>query len=222
MNYWNKLKKFLDLKIKTFRVLVKETFYQLRLIWSDPLERYLFLFLIAFVFTILLFFILSIQQNKVESVIQGRIWKVKNGNTFVLNHKTIKLYGVEAPELEQQCEYYNIYTKKYAFYNCGRSSRRYLQRLVKGKEIICEVKDEDKYGEFSAICYTAKYDRKSKKFFKDLNINKNMVYNGYAVANTKDSRRYIAEENRARHKRNGIWQGNFIRPEKYKRQKKSI
>jgi endonuclease YncB( thermonuclease family) len=44
-----------------------------------------------------------------------------------------------------------------------------------------------------------------------------MVRNGYAVAYKKYSKDYVRDEKYAKEKKLGIWQGLFIRPEKWRR-----
>ena len=44
-----------------------------------------------------------------------------------------------------------------------------------------------------------------------------MVRNGYAVAYRRYSKEYISDEDFARENKLGLWQGKFIKPEKWRK-----
>ena len=48
-------------------------------------------------------------------------------------------------------------------------------------------------------------------------LNKWMVRNGYAVAYRRYSKDYIEDENYAKKNKTGLWEGNFIHPEKWRK-----
>jgi len=209
---------FFDKNIKKVNTYISKAKNQIRIIWSDPFEKYIFIFILTFIFSVVVFFVLRNSKNKVRFTIQGRVSRVKDGDTFVVGGKVVNLYGIDAPEFKQQCEYYNINTKKNSLYSCGESAKEYLKRKINLKNIKCDVKDEDKYGRFISICYIQKYDKKTKKYIEDLDVNRDLILNGYAVAYTKYSKKYVKEEYDAKKKKKGIWNGDFIRPEKYRKQ----
>ena len=47
-----------------------------------------------------------------------------------------------------------------------------------------------------------------------------MVLNGYAIAYKKFSNKYVIQENFAKSNKKGLWQGNFIKPEEWRRKNK--
>ena len=72
--------------------------------------------------------------------------------------------------------------------------------------IICISTSKDRYKRYLATCYKEK-----------INLNKWMVRRGYAVAYKRYSKDYVRDENYARENKLGIWQGKFIRPEKWRK-----
>lgn len=212
-----KIKNCFNKCFKKFRACVSKLKNDIRVICKDPLERYVCMFLLAFMFAILIFFFANRNKNRVRFTIQGKVSRVKDGDTFAIGDKVVNLYGVDAPELKQQCEYYNVNTKKYSKYSCGEGARRYLKQLIRAKYIKCDVKDEDKYGRFIAVCYVKKYDKEIEDYINGFEVNRDMVAKGYAVAYTKYSKRYVKEEHEAKKKKLGIWNGKFMKPEKYRK-----
>jgi endonuclease YncB( thermonuclease family) len=204
--YFNKIKDLFNDNIKKIKAYFYKLKNQIKIIWSDPLQRYIFIFLIAFLISLMLFFVLWRRGAKYDFIEKGKISRIIDGDTFVLNGRTIVLYGIDAPELKQKCGYYNIHTKKDSFYNCGDSAKKFLKRITRGRDIECKIKDKDKYERFISICYV-----------DDLDINGKMVFRGYAVAYKKYSRKYIREENNAKRNKMGIWGGEFIRPSEFRK-----
>lgn len=126
--------------------------------------------------------------------IQGRA-EVHDGDSLRINDIRIRLYGIDAPELKQECE--NSDGKHYP---CGIKAKDFLQGLSKFR-VKCRQIEIDNYNRVVAICYSAKTD-----------INQKMVEAGWAVAFTRYSNSYVAAENRAKKHRSGIWQGMFETP----------
>ncbi len=114
---------------------------------------------------------------------------------------TIRLYAIDAPELKQSC-----YTNDEQW-ECGRESRQKLQTFIKNKRITCKLIEKDKYNRNVEDCSV---DNKS--------INEYMVENGWAVAYTRYSDKYLPDERKAKRNKLGIWSANcFIKPEKWRR-----
>ena len=83
-----------------------------------------------------------------------------------------------------------------------------LDEINSGKEILinksqikCTIKDKDRYGRLIAVCFSGK-----------ININAAMVREGWALAYRYYSKDYVNEEEIAKAKKKGIWQGSFIEP----------
>ena len=114
---------------------------------------------------------------------------------------TIRLYAIDAPELKQSC-----YTNDEQW-ECGGESRRKLQTFVKNKRITCKLIEKDKYNRNVEDCSV---DNKS--------INEHMVENGWAVAYTRYSDKYLPAELGAKKNKLGVWSADcFIEPEKWRR-----
>ena len=64
----------------------------------------------------------------------------------------------------------------------------------------------DRYKRYIGVC-----------FLGDVDLNKWMVINGYAVAYRRYSKDYIEDENYAKQNKIGLWSGNFIHPEKWRK-----
>lgn len=116
--------------------------------------------------------------------LQGKVVKVIDGDTIrVLDSAKqeykIRLYGIDAPE------------KKQAF---GNKAREYLASLIAGKEVKVLVKDKDRYQRNIGLVE-----------LNGMDINKEMVKNGYAHAYTEYSEDYISEEADARAFKLGLW-----------------
>ena len=126
--------------------------------------------------------------------------EVIDGDTIKFNKKKFRLYGIDAPEINQKCK---INGKDYL---CGKISKDFLEAKILGKEISCIEKDKDRYKRIIAICYLNNQD-----------LNKMMVKNGWALAYRRYSSDYISDEIFAKQNNLGIWQGEFMRPSKWRR-----
>jgi len=144
-----------------------------------------------------------ISDIKIKSdKIKGGSLKIVDGDTIHIGKNKYRLHGIDAPETQQQCKREN---KKY---KCGMEATRFLKSLIKDKnQVICEKKDMDRYKRIVAICY---YDNKD--------LNKLMVKNGWAIAYRKYSKDYVDDENFAKLNKLGIWKGDFIEPELWRKQ----
>ena len=126
---------------------------------------------------------------------------VLDGDTLRMGNKSIRLYGIDAPEKAQSC--YRIDKQSWP---CGREARTTLWQLTKGREVTCKVKDTDRYGRDVAICYVGKID-----------LNQAMVKQGMALAYRQYSKRYVRDESHAKRNKIGIWQGKFTEPWQWRR-----
>jgi endonuclease YncB( thermonuclease family) len=136
--------------------------------------------------------------------IAGRA-RVIDGDTIEVRHTRIRLHGIDAPELHQECH------RKAAavalVYPCGREARAALERIIGAGEVTCEGRDRDRYGRTVATCTARGND-----------IGREMVREGWAVAFTRYSRTYVADESEARAAGRGIWAGAFEIPADWRRQ----
>ena len=150
-------------------------------------------------------------QNLSSEEIYG-IPKIIDGDTVHINSKKIRLEGIDAPEIRQQCQ--KVFLKISAIigfsfkknYSCGVISKKKLVNKIKTSQINCISSGRDRYKRYLATCY------------KDgINLNKWMVRNGLAVAYKRYSKDYLGDEAHAKENKLGLWKGSFIRPEKWRK-----
>ena len=134
----------------------------------------------------------------------ANILKIIDGDTIHIGKMKYRLYGIDAPEIKQECKRNN---KKYL---CGVEATKFLQSLIKDDEnVSCVNKKIDRYKRIVAVCYHLNED-----------LGKLMVKNGWAIAYRKYSKYYIDEENYAKENKLGIWEGQFIEPYKWRKKNK--
>ena len=167
--------------------------------------------LILFSISILFF---TEQSYSEEKVIYG--WpRVIDGDSIVILKESIRLYGIDAPEIRQICR-----NKNNIPYMCGIIAKDALKNFIeiesrdlnKKKKVYCYYSERDQYKRIIGKCYIGK----DSKF----DLNHAMVFTGQAVAYTKYSNDYIEAQNRAKKMGIGIWQGEFILPEEWRRKNK--
>jgi endonuclease YncB( thermonuclease family) len=125
---------------------------------------------------------------------------ILDGDSLRIKSREFRLFGIDAPEYRQTCQ-----TADGRSYACGKHSRKYLVRLIAGKTVKCRTVDVDRYDREIAIC---KADQ--------INLNREMVRGGWAVAYLRYSLNYAKPEIEARKAGRGIWQGRFTEPEDWR------
>lgn len=122
--------------------------------------------------------------------------EVIDGNTLVVGGQRVRLFGIDAPDLEQTCDW----PKKTI--ECGKISRSAVLDLIAGVErISCKTRGRDHDGRWIAVCYADGSD-----------IGRNMVHTGWALADRKQSLNYVRTEHRAKDAKRGLWRGTFDPP----------
>ena len=119
-----------------------------------------------------------------------------DGDSLRIGEQRIRLFGIDAPEFDQQC------TKSGQRWACGQDAADRLSRLVTGREVRCVGLGEDAYGRTLARCSVGQVD-----------VNRTMVATGYAVAFRRYSTDYVSAEESAKVSRKGLWAGSFKMPE---------
>ena len=126
---------------------------------------------------------------------------VIDGDTIQDGGIRIRLHGIDAPESAQSCK-----DEAGRTWNCGDAATAALQTFIGGSKIECRQTDTDRYGRIVAVCY------------KDgIDINAWLVRNGWAVAYLRYSFDYLIDEVAARFDGLGIWSGDFMNPERWRR-----
>jgi len=103
---------------------------------------------------------------------------------------------------------------------CGEDAKEKLIRFIGNNKLDCYVKGKDAYDRMVCECSFNAYNNKTKRKYK-VNINKEMVLSGYAVAFQQISDKYVEDENKAREDGNGIWSLNFEIPSIYRSKNKN-
>lgn len=127
--------------------------------------------------------------------ISGKAYVI-DGDTIVINNTHIRLYGIDAPETKQKCDW------GYS----GHNATRYLESLIKNKIVYCTIFAKDAYDRPIGACHTQSHD-----------INAKMVASGHAFAYRRYSQKYIGLEETAKKSNIGIWRANCENPELLRR-----
>jgi endonuclease YncB( thermonuclease family) len=122
--------------------------------------------------------------------------RVVDGDTIHIGNTKIRLHGIDAPEMKQTCR-----TSKGKEQLCGVLAKQALERLVKDQDVTCKGDTRDRYKRLIAVCYVG-----------SLNINEQMVVDGWALAYRKYSKDYVRAETLAKSRREGLWRGEFEMP----------
>ena len=134
---------------------------------------------------------------------QLNITKVIDGDSLRSDNLRIRLFGIDAPELKQQCADQNG-----VLWSCGVAAQRQLNDLIGiNVDLQCSLRDVDRYGRLVMQCFSGSTD-----------IGAAMVRSGHALAYRDFSKLYIAEEKQAKTAREGIWRGTFSPPWEWRRQ----
>lgn len=159
------------------------------------MRRWRGLFLrIAIVFALIGAFFWNARQDDIAGLAD-----VRDGDSITIDGVQVRLFGIDAPELDQQCR-----DKRGATYACGRLSQRHLARIAKG-EVRCDPIETDRYGRTVAICHAGEVD-----------LGAAMVSAGWARAYLSYSLRYATAETAAQDRRRGMWDGEFDDPWAYR------
>ena len=130
--------------------------------------------------------------------------RIIDADTIELGGAKVRLNGIDAPEMRQNCE--DINSKLYL---CGVSARDALQALVESmadEMVQCRYTGKDFYDRFIGECSLGK-----------ININMWLVENGWGLAYRKYSKKYVKNENIAESNRVGMWSGKFVEPWNWRR-----
>ncbi len=153
---------------------------------------------------LILFFFQSLNAAEIIGVP-----RIIDGDTIHINSYKIRLEGIDAPEMRQKCKKPYLKIMFFVFqknYNCGQFSKKKLTQKIANQSVKCILLGKDRYQRYLGKCLK-----------KNINLNKWMVRNGYAIAYRKYSKLYISDENFAKDKKLGLWIGTFVEPEKWRK-----
>ncbi len=148
--------------------------------------------------------IITAASSNNESSIKGDI-RIIDGDTIVLNNEKIRLQGIDAPETKQYCKAEDKKTK----IPCGKIATEKLKEIIDNNKVTCNIKGTDRYSRKLGYCYAG-----------DININKEMVRRGYAVAYIQYDKSFAQDESVAKKEKLGFWNGTFERPQDWRKKSK--
>src|SRR5688572_24336805 len=103
--------------------------------------------------------------------------RVIDGDSLEIRGQRIRLFGIDAPERDQDCR--DAAGRTYA---CGREAARALTAAIGGREVTCTPVDHDQYARDIAVCTTGGDD-----------LSEAVVRAGYAFDYPRHSRRRYAD-----------------------------
>lgn len=104
---------------------------------------------------------------------------VTDGDSLVVSGQRIRLHGIDAPETKQICA---------DGWPAGSLATTRLQAVVSGRSVVCEKRDQDRYGRTVAVCRANGED-----------LGAILVREGLAWAFVRYSRDYVELEARAKY-----------------------
>ena len=127
--------------------------------------------------------------------------RVVDGDTLHINQTKIRLHGIDAPEMKQEC-----YRVDGSPYRCGEAATDALRVLIGADPVRCEGDTLDRYKRLIAICYSG-----------TVNLNAEIVRQGWVLAYRRYSKDYISAEKEAQQAQRGVWAGGFELPWEWRR-----
>ncbi len=129
--------------------------------------------------------------------------KIIDGDTIEISGQRIDLYGIDAPELKQLCR-----TGRHGkAFECGIRAARALRDLIGREEIACRRVVPENTAPPAAKCAIGRID-----------LNEQMVLQGWALAARQASSDYVRAEEAARRVREGLWRHTFETPWDWRRE----
>lgn len=122
--------------------------------------------------------------------------RVADGDTIEIGSQRIRLQGIDAPELHQECR-----DASGRNWLCGRRARSELRKLIGNDVVQCEGHIRDRFGRSVATCRAGGRD-----------LGEAMVRSGWALAYPDRASRYGAAQADARSRKAGVWAGSFQNP----------
>ena len=87
---------------------------------------------------ILFLAVFAAKQFGGDKTLSGTVTHVRDGGTIEIGDVAVRLNGVAAPELKEQF---------------GRESKAFMNKLVSGKTVTCELNGQRSFDRFIGICY---------------------------------------------------------------------
>ena len=127
--------------------------------------------------------------------------RVIDGDSLVIENKKYRLFGIDAPEMQQIC------FDKMSKVKCGVLSREVLVNQIKNKSVNCKKITTDRYKRIVADCFIE----------ANKSLSSYMVKNGYAFAYRRYSDQFVQDEEYAKLNQLGLWKMKFDFPWDYRK-----
>jgi endonuclease YncB( thermonuclease family) len=129
--------------------------------------------------------------------------RLADGDSFSLGGERYRLYGVDAPELHQDCT-----DAAGRSWPCGSRARSELRRIIGTHPVECRTVATDRFGRNIAVCHAGGRD-----------LAEEMVRAGFATITERfgSTNPYEAAETEARSDKRGLWAGKFDTPRDWRR-----
>jgi endonuclease YncB( thermonuclease family) len=149
--------------------------------------------------------LLCLQYYGMVDIIPGQV-TIIDGDSFREGKTEIRLHGIDAPEYRQTC-----FDRDHVEYACGKRAAEALRQLVRQGELKCRSLELDRYGRSVSTCNIGTLD-----------VNREMVAQGWAVAFIQFGADYVGVEKTARQNKIGLWAGTFEEPYRYRQRLRSV
>lgn len=133
---------------------------------------------------------------------KGEKLHISDGDSFRIGAQSIRLIGIDAPELHQSCT-----REDGSAWQCGEAAKAKLEKLAHEPGLSCLVEGTDRYDRLLATCST---DRTA-------DIGDQLIADGLAIRYLNGAERYALTEMQARLGQKGIWAGAFEEPADWRR-----
>ncbi len=163
------------------------------------------LFLLLAALGIAAFLALPSQGPRASAGVFAGVPRVIDGDGLEVDGRSLRLYGLDAPEIGQEC-IGGAGAPVTGAFDCGRWARDALVARIGGASVACTQIDLDRYDRPVVRCDLGGAD-----------LNAALVREGYALAYRRYSGDYIAAEEAARAARAGLWSTTMQSPEDYRR-----
>ena len=144
-------------------------------------------------------FLLAAFATSATADIRGTI-RVIDGDTIEVADVTVRLHGIDAPEVDQMCE-----TRTGQPFPCGVFVSEQVHARYDGKRTNCTVVTTDRYGRYVAKCMVNGRD-----------IGEDIVLEGWAEAYRRYSMDYDLAEKSAQVRGVGLWAGSMQSPAEFR------
>jgi endonuclease YncB( thermonuclease family) len=130
-----------------------------------------------------------------------------DGDTIEISGERIRLHGIDAPESKQTCQ------RDGKTWACGKDATFALAAMIERHWVECVGRDRDRYGRIIAICTMGGPN--------GVNLNQQMVADGWAMAYREYSMDYVNAENAASASKRNLWQSEFHPPWEWRREQRA-